>query len=81
MLAMLLLELFMGVDLLRQLLGQLTIGRPRQLQLTTQGIEGRLQVIGLSAEGASTFIFQLEAGQPGLGLQLLANHPTGYGSG
>ncbi len=68
LLAMLLLELFMGVDRLRQLLGQLAIGRPRQLQLTTQGIEGRLQIVGLCTEGASTFIFQLEARQPGLGL-------------
>lgn len=68
---MLLLELFMGVDRLRQLLGQLASGSPRQLQLATQGIEGRLQVIGLCTEGASAFIFQLEAGKPGLGLQLL----------
>ena len=76
---MLLLELFMGVDRLRQLLGQLAGGSPRQLQLTAQIIEGRLQVIGFCAERTRALIFQFETGQPGLGLQLLQTTQPGAG--
>ena len=74
---MMLLELFMGVDGQGQLLGQLVGGGPRQLQLATQGIEGRLQIVSLCAKGAGALIFQFETGQPGLGLQLLQTTQPG----
>ena len=44
-----------------------------------QGIEGRLQVLPLPAKGPGLFVFQLEAGKPGLGLQLLQAIHLGAG--